>query len=70
MIDGQDPELSAKIVSDDEVIAEVIKTEIKMAARDAEWKKAAEVLNIFSLIIYILVVVFTFCLIFIDVRAH
>ena len=70
MIDGQDPELSAKIVSDDEVIAEVIKTEIKMAARDAEWKKAAEVLNIFSLIIYILVVVFTFCFIFIDVRAH
>ena len=69
--DGQrETRIPAKALSDDKLIADVVKTEMKMAERDAEWKIAAEVLNIYSLIIHVLAVLFTFCLIFVDARAH
>ena len=70
IVHDQEQKLSNKILSDDAVIADVIKAEIKMAARDAEWKKAAEVLNIFSLIFHILIVVITFLFVFVDIRPH
>ena len=48
------------------VIANVFETKIKMAQRDAEWKKAAEVLNNYSLIFHVLAVTLTFVLVFFD----
>ena len=50
----------------DMVIANVFETKIKMAARDAEWKKAAEVLNNYSLIFHVLAVMLTFGIVFLD----
>ena len=66
---GEDAEenFSVKTMAQDEVIADVIETQIKMAERDGEWKKAAEVLNIYSLIFHILAVALTICLVFLDV---
>ncbi|XP_028392108.1 neuronal acetylcholine receptor subunit alpha-9-like isoform X2 [Dendronephthya gigantea] len=61
-----DRKLYDEMIADDKAIADVIETEIELAERDAEWKKAAEVLNIYSLLIHILVVIFTFCFVFID----
>jgi hypothetical protein len=66
--DQREQNISVETLADDRVIADVIETQIKMAERDAEWKKAAEVLNIYSLIIHVLVVLSTFCLVFIDPR--
>ena len=56
----------ARYLAHDKVIADVFETKIKMAARDAEWKKAAEVLNNYSLILHILVVLFTVGLVFFE----
>jgi hypothetical protein len=53
-------------LADDKVIAKVFETQIKMAARDEEWKKAAEVLNNYSLILHVLAVLLTFGVVFFD----
>ena len=59
-----------KTLAHDKVIADVMKTQIKMAERDGEWKKAAEVLNMYSLIFYTLAVALTICLILDDARHY
>lgn len=50
----------------DKIIADVCKAKIEMAARDAEWKKAAEVLNNYSLIFHVLAVLLTFAFFFFE----
>ena len=69
-MDDQERTFSIKTLSDDRGIEDVIRTQIKMAERDAEWKKAAEVLNIYSLIIHVLAVLITSCFVFFDVFPH
>lgn len=39
---------------------------MEMAERDAEWKKAAEVLNNYSLIFHVLAVLLTFAVFFVE----
>ena len=66
----EEEKFSGKTLAHDKVIADVMKTQIKMAERDGEWKKAAEVLNMYSLIFHISAVALTICLILDDARHY
>lgn len=68
--DENEQQIVAGILTDDKVIAQVMEAQIKMSIRDAQWKRAAEVLNIYSLIIHVFVVLMTLCFVFLDARQN
>ena len=56
--------MSTDLFVADKAIGNVVLEREKLAMRDAEWKKAAEVVNNFALILHVVVVIITFGVVF------
>ena len=52
--------ISIELYVADKVISTIVQQRSKNATRDAEWKKAAEVLNYYALIFHLIAVIITF----------
>ena len=53
-------EISVELYVADKIITTIVQQRSKNATRDAEWKKAAEVLNYYALIFHLIAVIITF----------